>query len=631
MLKSNFSFLQKITMIFIVGMLIISIPIVALAENFDIEDYDVIIKVNSNNTYEIQETLNTNFFDDYSHGIYRTIPTYFTNQRAIISDISVNNEYTKTTSATDTTLKIGDPDNYANRNEIYKIDYLFDMGDDNIDEYDQFYFNIIGSQWETNIHNVTFKVILPENIDRDSIHITSGGYGIEDNSKDVTFLVNDNVITGQCENLYQYESITMRIVFDEGYYTNERVNRNLSLIFAIIGWIITIVLFAFLYILWKKHGKDKTVYSTVQFTAPEDMTSAEVGYIIDGIVDNKDITSLIIYWANKGYLIIEELEKNKFKFLKTEKEFIGKDYEQYMFNHFFKNGTRNTVTMEDLSGDFYTAMPSIKIQIKNEYKGQKELITKKSKLYAGLALLSLFIPLLINSLVCFSGFLSVSVFFPVIFGFIPLIIIAGLAQFAVNKWKFMTTASKISSLIFTAFTSSIVIIAASLAIIFASQYYTDMWNFGFIVSEIVRFLLSVGVIIFFSCIMKKRTDYGHEIYEKLIGLKEFIEMAEMDKLKELSEENPEYFYSILPYATVFGLENKWAKNFEKITLDKPRWYYSTSTTYFTSMAMTRSMNSCLRATNTSMAPPASKGSSGGGFSGGGFSGGGGGGGGGGSW
>jgi hypothetical protein len=77
-----------------------------------------------------------------------------------------------------------------------------------------------------NMEKVTQKTLREKNDDT-----STGGEDTklaEDNSKNVSFLVNDNVITGKCENLYQYESITMRIVFDEGYYTNERVNRKYS-------------------------------------------------------------------------------------------------------------------------------------------------------------------------------------------------------------------------------------------------------------------------------------------------------------------------------------------------------------------------------------------------------------------
>jgi hypothetical protein len=48
------------------------------------------------------------------------------------------------------------------------------------------------------------------------------------------------------------------------------------------------------------------VIPTVEFYPPPELTSADIGYIFDNQVDTKDITSLILYWASKGYLAIEE-------------------------------------------------------------------------------------------------------------------------------------------------------------------------------------------------------------------------------------------------------------------------------------------------------------------------------------
>ena len=82
-------------------------------------------------------------------------------------------------------------------------------------------------------------------------------------------------------------------------------------------------------------------------------------------------------------------------------------------------------------------------------------------------------------------------------------------------------------------------------------------------------------------------------------------MSDIDKLNELVEDDPEYFYHIIPYAYVFGLTNKWIRNFEDIPVVTPDWARTSS--------------------------GGGSWSGGGGFSGGGFSGGGAGGGGGGGW
>jgi uncharacterized membrane protein YgcG len=161
-------------------------------------------------------------------------------------------------------------------------------------------------------------------------------------------------------------------------------------------------------------------------------------------------------------------------------------------------------------------------------------------------------------------------------------------------------------------------------------------------------LIGTLISIFFAVIATARRREYVRLLGKIMGFREFIKTAEVDKLNELVEEDPEYFYHIMPYAYVFGLSDKWIKNFEGIEVVQPRWFYSGGHGYdhFDSYMMGRMMRDCSSSVGNNITIPAASGgghssggfgggsggwSGGGGFSGGGFSGGGSGGGGGGGW
>ena len=157
---------------------------------------------------------------------------------------------------------------------------------------------------------------------------------------------------------------------------------------------------------------------------------------------------------------------------------------------------------------------------------------------------------------------------------------------------------------------------------------------------IVTFLSGLTGLVMGACIaitmMQQRTKKSIELMGKLLGLKNFIEVAEVDRINMLVEENPNYFYNVLPYAYVMGLTDKWAKNFENINMARPTWYVGRSDRdMFDVWLMSRMINNCNRSISNNIKYTVSEdsGSGGGGFSGGGggFSGGGFGGGGGGSW
>lgn len=142
------------------------------------------------------------------------------------------------------------------------------------------------------------------------------------------------------------------------------------------------------------------------------------------------------------------------------------------------------------------------------------------------------------------------------------------------------------------------------------------------------FIGSIAVLIaafIFSFFVRKRTDKGHEILQKIEGFKLFLETAEKDRLEQLVFDDPKYFYDILPYAYVLGVSDAWVKKFEDIAVEPPEWYNGTGS--FNTFVMWHFMSSTMHSASQAMtsAPQTSSGG------GGGFSGGGSGGGGGGSW
>jgi uncharacterized membrane protein len=131
--------------------------------------------------------------------------------------------------------------------------------------------------------------------------------------------------------------------------------------------------------------------------------------------------------------------------------------------------------------------------------------------------------------------------------------------------------------------------------------------------------------------MRKKTEKGTKLLQKLLGFKEFIKTVEKDRLATFLKEDEHYFDKVLPYAIVFGIADTWKDKLKGLDVPPPAWYsgnYSTFNTAAFMSSLDRSMNEM---SSTFYSSPSSSGSSGGSFSGGGSSGGGFGGGGGSSW
>lgn len=62
---------------------------------------------------------------------------------------------------------------------------------------------------------------------------------------------------------------------------------------------------------------------------------------------------------------------------------------------------------------------------------------------------------------------------------------------------------------------------------------------------------------------------GRVLRTDWLGFKMYLETAERYRLQNLT---PDTFEKYLPYAMVFGVEKKWARAFESISMPPPRWY-----------------------------------------------------------
>ncbi|MEZ5190258.1 MAG: DUF2207 domain-containing protein [Schumannella sp.] len=147
---------------------------------------------------------------------------------------------------------------------------------------------------------------------------------------------------------------------------------------------------------------------------------------------------------------------------------------------------------------------------------------------------------------------------------------------------------------------------------------------------------------------KPLTEEGAKLREHLLGLKEYIRLAEADRLQMLqsvsgAERTPlkgaatagveivKIYEKLLPYAVLFGLEREWAGELAKYYDETPPdWYSGSSVSAFNAGAFAGAVGSISSSVSASYSG-ASSSSSSGGSGGGGSSGGGGGGGGGGGW
>lgn len=610
---------------------------------FIIHQLDIHMQIAEDGTYTIEELYHINFHEE-SHGFFRSIPTKYRMEWTDpeTGNISERNYYFPIDGidcggtqceveyeSGGVSIRLGDPDRYVNGEQEYRITYQVHTKDLNYQGMQMLYWNLVGNGFDTTIRHVNYTIAFPKAFDANKISAYTGLYGTA--FDDINYTVDGNTIYGEVsEPLYAHESATIMVYLPSDYFTFPPTPDYLMI--ALIASVVVLLISALLF--WR-FGKDDDVIVTVEFEAPDGLDSAAVGYIVDAIADQKDILSLIINWANRGYLKIHE-DSDHHMILEKCKEMEKEDstpYEREFFQAIFKK--KDLVDEEDLKEKHVShGLNNAMTMLSNYFHTKKRRVFTSSSMplqfFMGVmvALPTLFFVFGAAYAhygimeLCWSAVLLAIIAFVVSFPWMMLM----RKRYVMKKAVFFL----VWGLCF--FLDAIVFTISAVFIILWGPEFAWLYALGYLGMEII--------LLFLLMFMDKRTKQGNRWLGQILGLKEFILTCEKERLELLAQENPSAFYDILPYAYVLGVSDVWAKKFESIILPQPQWYDSSMydgrafTTWIWWSSFNRSFHNVSSAA-TYVEPSGNSGfgggSIGGGFSGGGFSGGGFGGGGGGSW
>lgn len=613
------------------ALLLLLVPATGLAAgtgDYIIEDYHREITVHENNTYSIDDTMTVNWLKPM-HGLRADVPVRATVKRAyggqvyedtyqvMVSDVFASEEFDAERDGDYFIIKIGDPDEYVTGTQKYHFGYLFDPGDDGHSEFDEFNFNLVAPAWAGPIEKFSFVINMPKAFDASKVGFTTGAAGTQGYNEDaLKFKVDGNTISGEViQEIAPYETVTIGLELPDGYYVGARTMDGMQIpVFIASGILLILAL-----LLTLTNDKRKQEVQTVEFNPPEGMNPADVGYIVDGIVEDKDAVSLLIYWADQGLIEIYQLDKNQLSFTKIAPlPDTANDYERILFDKMFTG--RNEVSIKDMQYQFADTISAVKSRVKDKYEtDENRIFTKKSlvRQKAVSALAAVPIALLVGFAIWFDQFdLFPAILFGAFAWVFGWVLTAALCS-NVNKWKSEKLATRTGSMVLW-----IILFAVYLFVV----WLVAMDGFGWlmlipIAAAVVMMAVAPG--------MRRRTDKGAQWAGRILGLKHFIETVEADKLKMMVEKDPQYFYHILPYAYVLGVTDKWAKQFERIAVEPPSWYYGYDGSLFTAIWFTSMLSHSMQYTQMNMAMSKSSGGGfgggiggGGGFSGGSFGGGG---------
>ena len=287
-----------------------------------IERFNAVIEVSPDGSIVVDETIEPRFTGSWN-GIFRTIPIEYRTPQGLNYTLRLDVEsvtdaagqklkYESSRERHYRKLKIWVP-GAVDTTRTVKLRYRVSNGLRFFDEHDELYWNVTGDEWEVPIESASAQVRLPAGVSGVRATAFRGAYGSTEQSS-VT-VVSDGVDVQTNRGLGMREGLTLVVGWNPGVVHRPNADReecggrlqqpasrgSAALVF--VGMLR----------LWRTRGRDPELAPiAAQYEPPAQMTPAELGTLVDGKPDMRDITASIVDLAVRGYLHIAEIRTTTF-------------------------------------------------------------------------------------------------------------------------------------------------------------------------------------------------------------------------------------------------------------------------------------------------------------------------------
>lgn len=542
--------------------------------------FDGAITVRRDATIDVRETITARFTGSWN-GIFRTIPVEYRTLQGFRWTIGLDLQ--GATDEAGTALRVeasraGHLMKYRiwvpgaqDTTRTITLHYVARNALRFFDDHDELYWNVTGDEWDVPIGAASATIELPAGAAGVRATAFTGAYG--STAQDAEVAVEGTRVTIRREQPLGFrEGVTAVVGWSKGL-VDEPTKAERAAEFAGDNWPIglPVLVFAGMFALWRRVGRDPEARPVTVRYEPPPLTPAEAGALVDESVDQRDITATLVDLAVKGWLRIEEKRQKKLFGLFTD--------EDYAFVRLDPPAGAAPLLLHEqrlLDGIFASGGTEVLLS-DLEQKFYTHLPGIRNAVFDRLVELKLYRSR--PDRVKERWFVGAAVLCAVL-------LLAGISV-GVQKLHLSPIAVGVAAL------GSALVVAA------------------------------------FGQVMPARTYGGARTLEQLRGFEEFLGRVEGDRYERVVR-TPELFEKYLPFAMAFGVERRWAKAFEDILREPPRWYGGSNLAAFNASSFSgRLSDLSSRAASTMTSAPRSSGGSG--FGGGGRSGGGGGGGGGGGF
>ncbi|MBQ7977008.1 MAG: DUF2207 domain-containing protein [Clostridia bacterium] len=532
-------------------------------DGYKITTYSTEVSVLNDNTAYVTERISARFYESGRHGIVRALPKQTTHDGLTFSldytEIEVNGaKFEQYEQNGNICLKMGDASKTLNVDEpyAYTINYRLHFGVNRALNYDFFYIDFI-KNWNTTVSNASITVDFNRDIDnfyKNSVVYYSSQAGLIK----IKPILSGNIINFEFDGtINPFEALSLNAYFNDDFFA-DKINNTFDIVALVVCLIILVALILIFALCRSRHKVEKVQANSV----PKGINSAEAGCIIDTFVDNRDVASLIVYWASNGNINIIERSEFGLIFLEKVKELANaKDYENDLFAKIFAD--KDKVEIHSLNSMIGECVKSCKRKIakQNDRTNFEGKALKAMWWLALLPIIGLFVASI--SAMRFSG---LTIEFLV--SFLLIFFATGVTCALINIRRKCFYYGRKKFLIFSII--ALILITGVLVSVLCLGY--EIMNLSFF----AQVFASVNLLIACSLILLNQfySERGAILVSRLIGFKKYIETEEKGALEAKVNENPQLFFQVLPYAYVLGVSEIWCKKFENAIVSQQNGYVS---------------------------------------------------------
>ena len=357
--------------------------------------------------------------------------------------------------------------------------------------------------------------------------------------------------------------------FPKGFWANATEigwTKNVSVVMLVLG----IIIFIGMRILF---GREREISARRGCLPPLAMNPLQTGYLVDGYVDDRDITAQLLYMGERGYMNIREKSRAVFEFEYVRYPDNEDQATKLLFNALFNETSRegDVVSLETASERIRKLVPKIRRKTARVFRGGRAAFTTASKLGNKLIRLAFFVitaslPLMNyqysrKTYIRLEDGIAVSILFALGLTFL-------LSRVSIAYMNLHRRQAGGNSLYFKLWTAAYA--AFAILYIFLFRFKVD----GRV--QDVEIVILASLFLFLAPVMlfgfRSMGTRAASLYGDLLGFVEFMKTAEENELADLMDGDEGYFFRILPYAYIFGISKRLASNFQDIDVPAPGWY-----------------------------------------------------------